>query len=62
MNAERPAPFRRSLLSFLVCLVSLVFAGIPAVAQEQHAGGEANLVLPRVGGETFMGIPGDTLL
>ncbi|MFM9995626.1 MAG: sodium-translocating pyrophosphatase [Phycisphaerales bacterium] len=35
----------------------------PTHAPQTHkAGGEANLVLPRVGGETFMGIPGDTLL
>ncbi|MFN0132880.1 MAG: sodium-translocating pyrophosphatase [Phycisphaerales bacterium] len=36
----------------------------PALAQQggHKAGGEANLVLPRVGGESFMGIPGDVLL
>ncbi|GJQ29925.1 MAG: K(+)-insensitive pyrophosphate-energized proton pump [Phycisphaerae bacterium] len=33
-----------------------------AASQASHAGGEANLVLPRVGGVSFMGIAGDTLL
>ncbi len=53
----------------LACCLAVLFAPAPAIAADappgashQHAGGEANLVLPRVGTEKFMGIPGDTLL
>ncbi len=39
-----------------------VAAVAAAAGSAHHGGGEANLVLPRVGTEKFMGIAGDTLL
>ncbi len=60
----------RAFLPLLAAVATLLLA--PGIAAAQHGtdpgavahkgGGEANLVLPRVGGEKFMGIPGDTLL
>ncbi|MGQ0628713.1 MAG: sodium-translocating pyrophosphatase [Phycisphaerales bacterium] len=37
-------------------------SAVEKVAHAQHGGGEANLILPRVGKVSFMGIAGDTLL
>ncbi len=57
--------------ALLIALLAIGALVIPAPSMAQpgaqpptahKAGGEANLVLPRVGGETFMGIPGDQLL
>ena len=56
----------------LVLVAMLIFAAAPLVAQTQaegapqtatrHAGGEANLILPDLSTESFMGIPGNRLL
>jgi K(+)-stimulated pyrophosphate-energized sodium pump len=62
----RPAWRLGAIPVALLAALLLLLSPSPASAQEgagaQHAGGEANLVLPRVGGVDFMGIPGDTLL
>ena len=56
----------------LACCIAVLFTTASTLAQAPAAhaaqatahkgGGEANLVLPRVGTEKFMGIAGDTLL
>jgi len=51
------------LLAVAIVVPMTLHAATPAVAaQEAHAGGEANLVLPDLGTETFMGINGRSLL
>jgi K(+)-stimulated pyrophosphate-energized sodium pump len=51
------------LLAVAIAVPMTLHAATPAVAaQEAHAGGEANLVLPDLGAETFMGINGRSLL
>jgi K(+)-stimulated pyrophosphate-energized sodium pump len=51
------------LLAVAIAVPMTLHAATPAVAaQEAHAGGEANLVLPDLGTETFMGINGRSLL
>src|SRR5262249_59114027 len=50
-------------LAVAIAVPITLHAAAPAVAaQEAHAGGEANLVLPDLGTQTFMGINGRTLL
>jgi K(+)-stimulated pyrophosphate-energized sodium pump len=51
------------LLAVAIAVPMTLHAAAPAAAQtESHAAGEANLVLPDLGTETFMGINGRTLL
>src|SRR5579872_4897596 len=51
------------LLTVAVALPMTLHAAAPiAAAQEAQAGGEANLVLPDLGTETFLGMNGRTLL
>jgi K(+)-stimulated pyrophosphate-energized sodium pump len=51
------------LLAVAIAAPMTLHAATPVVAaQEAHAGGEANLVLPDLGTETFMGINGRSLL
>ncbi len=57
-----PAAVGRSMLVLFSVLAALWIAVPSAAAEGQHAGGEANLVLPRVGTMDFMGIAGDKLL
>src|SRR6187455_2316581 len=58
---------------FSACLVAIlaVWVGAPLLAQAQeaaaqgatrHTGGEANLILPNLSTEKFMGVDGHTLL
>ncbi len=55
-------PFRRVLI-FSCLMFMVVLGGAPAFAQSEHAGGEANLVLPDLSQATFFGgIDGATLL
>jgi K(+)-stimulated pyrophosphate-energized sodium pump len=63
---------RAAALAVLLCLVSVAptlaaqppapVGGAPGAAPVQHAGGEANLVLPDLGSVEFQGINGRTLL
>jgi len=73
MASVFPVRLRACALAALLCLVSAVpavaaQAGVPSAptTQEavpvQHAGGEANLVLPDLGSVDFQGINGRTLL
>src|SRR5713226_3270653 len=62
----RSSALRRTLPLLLLVLLTFLlatFSAVPAFAQEQHAGGEANLVLPDLGQATFLnGINGRVLL
>jgi K(+)-stimulated pyrophosphate-energized sodium pump len=70
MASVFPVRLRAAALAVLLCLVAapVAYAQSPApaaaqpAAQVQHAGGEANLVLPDLGSVEFQGINGRSLL
>ena len=72
MASVFPVRLRACALAALLCLASVMPAAVQADVQSaqttqeaapaQHAGGEANLVLPDLGSVDFQGINGRTLL
>ena len=55
------APYGRTLLRVLICLLALAALALPILAQEQ-GGGEANLTVPDLNAASFLGVGGRSLL